>query len=482
VHTTTLRIFSDHIVEAKLTSIPQTAYSTTPVALFMVMNQTSEGKAVLDRYVTNLTKNYKPIEMKHYYNYFNIVEALRRNVDSQFTDDHEHSVNLKFALSTYGTMESKLKDYHDEVFVPKLRKYMATNDAIRTAIAEELSTGFISQLPPICLLREYLVDAEKFDTMAIASHELVEKLGFKITHSDGLRGIDVFGQLQPLPPSHRRHFTPVNVGHDFVRSTDDNRLDDYARRVKLHHVDSPGNLILIDLTINGALYNPQNDDEFKLDKTFKGKKLLTGRYNASCLYTVAQLEKYEGFLVHVGIPFFSPPAGGVSKTPFIKEMKRLLDNYSLFLSPTPITDPWGAYLVGIKRTRITPSHIPSTAKIIDLRTRMITLNVFKMRALIHGFGGYVTDTSRILDLNERAYDGLEIALRKLRTLRTKVVGSGESYLDYVHLVKGKNEKFNNIVKESQVDTFFSNADYTNAQANMHTEEDLQKLFDEDVVD
>jgi len=139
-------VYMDPILSSKLYSVPSCAYGSEKAGIFMVLNWSVEGGRVIKKYTDALKKDIEITPQSSYTNYYAIVRHHLKNVTPSFNfngTDYDYESLLK----KFGGRVDMLSEYNNSEFVPKLRKVFAVNQAVLTAIAEELSFGGVHVLP-----------------------------------------------------------------------------------------------------------------------------------------------------------------------------------------------------------------------------------------------------------------------------------------------------------------------------------------------
>jgi len=196
-------VYMDPILSSKLYSVPSCAYGSEKAGIFMVLNWSVEGGRVIKKYTDALKKDIEITPQSSYTNYYAIVRHHLKNVTPSFNfngTDYDYESLLK----KFGGRVDMLSEYNNSEFVPKLRKVFAVNQAVLTAIAEELSFGGVHVLPMLCVIREML-HPDVASVTAINCHEILEQLGYNIVNSDGNIGQDLYGNFIPLPKTHKKN-------------------------------------------------------------------------------------------------------------------------------------------------------------------------------------------------------------------------------------------------------------------------------------
>jgi len=359
---------------------------------------------------------------------------------------------------------------------------MAVNQAIRTAVAEEISLCGVVQLPPLCRLREFVGDDANYRVVAVAAHDLVTKLGFNIYASDGCIGQLINGKFKHVADTYNVGYKQLDVGHGYApimrpdMPSAKTRLQKYVRSKGdfISGLSIGANDVLVDLTIDGNLYNPQNEDKFAAGDAFKADYLLTGRFDSHGCYTVEDLSRFAAFAVYVGPRFLCPVGKLNDKKKQVASLKALFETYDCTITPTNIADWWGVYLVGTKRGK--SSKCPNYK---DIVMRFVTLNILKAKAVVHGFTEYVVDTYSNHHSQCSFLGKFPVSLKALRSVDGKQIGSDAAYKDYLHTMENKNDRTSNLVRDTDVDNYFrSDINYDNVDSGIKEQAALFALFDE----
>lgn len=441
--------YNDSIYERSLATIPTCAYGSEQASLFAVLTGSDEGRQVIKKYEIALKNDYEPFDIRYYKNYYHAYTTLLCGGENAFYNFGEVEDGWEAALRTYGEKRGEIALYNKDFFEAKLMKIMATNQAIRAAIAEELSIAGIVHLPSLAILRKAFGSDCK--VIAIAAHEIVGKFGFDISHTDGSIGQNLAGEFRGLKLNQQK-IERLDVGHDYAKP-DGTRFAKYYRKRGFLPADI-GDHLLVDLTVDGAMYNPQNKQNFDAGVSFKAKRMLVGVCGQLCLYSADELMRFRGFVVYIGSGFFNPLEMKIEqKRVHIAGVLRLLKKFKLTIGPTNLIDWTGHYLIGVERGVAVDYPDFSLLQLSRIATLM---TITKGKALVNGFAKYNSDPQWTYNYAaEFLPKYFPTVMADLRTVDRVPIGTKAAFSDYIHFMKGKTNLFANLLESSNINEYFS---------------------------
>jgi len=362
-------------IHSACTSVPPQAIGGDRASTFLAICATSQGREMIKAVSEALGNGkYKKADATAYENYTDFYQAA--------VFGKELSKVQEDTRSDYSVSPEKVVEFWDKKLFKSLLKVFSSHLGFLGVIGLESSICGVPALTGLMNLKEMGAFTKPEQVAAIACHELVSKMGGKIVVTDGFAGQSVVGGLfRPINP---KHFKTEGMIHAFL---DNGEVKDANHEGIIPHkryyrgkpyVHTIGVTVLIDLTVPGMLYCPQNALK-AADTTvvFKGQKVLVDDKFTPMLYTPGQLSAYKFFMVYMPITVFTTSS-------YKKPLADLEVTHFLSFSPGPVLCLMGTYVVGWRKDAVLTPPI-RTLTVNKLKNSMVAHLVAKSYLLMDHF-------------------------------------------------------------------------------------------------
>jgi len=290
-------------------------------------------------------------------------------------------------------------------------------------IGLEASICGIPALTGLISLKEMGAFLKTETIAAIACHELVSKLGGKITATDGFAGQSIVGGLfRPINPKYYKTegMIHLNLDNQEVKDANHEGIIPHKRYLRgkqyKHH---SGITVLIDLTVPGMLYCPQNAQKAAdTTQVFKGQKVLVDDKFTEMLYTPKQLAVYKFFMVYMPITVFTTAS-------LKKQMEELEVTHHFSFSPGPVLCLMGTFVIGWRKDVVFDPPI-RTLTANKLKNTMVAHVVSKSYLLMDHFSAIPPKPKLIYN----DLIGYPKALKLTHTMMRRDVGDAVAIREY----------------------------------------------------
>jgi len=362
-------------IHSACTSVPPQAIGGDRASTFLAICATGQGKEMIDAVAGALSDGkYKKADATAYENYTDFYQAA---IFGKTLSKSQEDTRSDFAVSP-----EKVVEFWDKTLFKSLLKVFSSHLGFLGVIGLEASICGIPALTGLISLKEMGAFLKPEKITAIACHELVSKLGGKITATDGFAGQSIVGGLfRPINPKYYKTEGMIHVNLDNKEIKDANHEGiiphkRYFRGKQYEHYS--GITVLIDLTVPGMLYCPQNAQK-AADTTsvFKGQKVLVDDKFTEMLYTPKQLAAYKFFMVYMPITVFTTAS-------LRKQMEELEVTHHFSFSPGPVLCLMGTFVIGWRKDVVPDSPI-RTLTANKLKNTMVAHVVAKSYLLMDHF-------------------------------------------------------------------------------------------------
>jgi len=289
----------------------------------------------------------------------------------------------------------------------------------------------------------------------IAGHEIVDKFSAPIIVTDGYAGQSIIGgEFRPIDP---KYFKTDKM--DIVNLHNSEEKDDHYNTVVPHMrynrrsalVLNERVQVLIDFTIPGLLYCPQNVDKANdTTKKFKGQKILVDDPYTVGLYEPKELSRYHAFMVYFPLSVFTSQK-------LVTQFKALAETHVFSISPAPVLCLMGMYVVGWRNGVFKPTINLKGMSINQLRHNMLVHIVAKTSLLMEHFNGYPANPGLIYQ-HLTSYTKRYPEAHKLMRLG---IGTLKSYKEYAKRTKDPNAKDTKFAPDKQFTEYMKKLDAVN---------------------
>jgi hypothetical protein len=234
-------------------------------------------------------------------------------------------------------------------------------------------------------------------------------------------------------------------------------------------ISSNANVVLFDLTIPGRLFSPQSEEKRDAGVNFIGEKVVYDSHDTlKCLYSVKELQKCDIFMVYANVNFPASVAKDADVGGF--------SQYSFFICPTTILITMGVYLIGIKTSFLSDEDKMGATPWARLSSKMVALNVSKMKAMADGFVGYHPSPIDVSDMSQKLNRYRQVVIDKIMG---SSYGTLEAYKALAKDSKVKMDKAKSMADAARTDTYFTENENT---GNCFDDDDVDEDFADIVVE
>lgn len=408
--------------------IPPNVFGGSRAEVCAAMLSTPLGKALIDKFVEDVGgSNYEKTRAYSFTDYQMFFKESLVEGPTQLTAD---AVSRRKDFATKATgIEVYWKDF---VFKTVL-KVLASHLGFLSTLGTEMSIAGLPCLPGVFTLKKSGAIDQKSSIVAINCHATLVACKILPTHSDFMHGQQAVGGVF-LPLDEKacpaRGVNKVHVKHQY--------LDDkfYGEIIKHKRYDRVGGVpsdlfqdttVLIDLTIPGLLYLPQNIEKAKENKEFKGQGVLIDDPETTCLYDFKDLANCRAFMVYINHKV-------LLEAGFLRKFG-LLKNFNLSFSPLPAACLLGVYLVGWRTT--IKSDVTFKVRALEpkvLRNNVIVHLVTKNHMVTDHFSRIPIDPGLIYDsltnflplLDITALDQIRVGVGTIKSIKEYIKRTRES--------------------------------------------------------
>jgi len=437
---------TDIAVNSQYNFVPQNSLGGDRASTYLAVRATEKGR----RYVTAVenelaSHTYKPASASSYENYHMFYLAA---VHGEQLTPEQSDIRDQYAASP-----AKVTKWWEDVIFPDLLKVFASHLGFMSVIGLELSIAGVPQIPGLLILSE--LGALNKRVACIAGHELVDKFNAPICATDGYAGqSQIGGEFRPIDPKYFKtdKMDIINLGNSEDKDDNYNTLvphKRYARRSALALNERVQ--VLIDFTIPGLYYCPQNVDKANdTTKKFKGQKILVDDAHTVGLYEPKDLARYQAFMVYFPLSVFT-------ENKLVNQFKVLATTHKFSISPAPVLCLMGMYVVGWKNDVIKPVEGIRGMNLTQLRHNMLVHIVAKTSLLMEHFNGYPSNPYLIYT-NLTNYTSKFPSAHKSMRLG---IGSLKSYKEYAKRTKDPNAKDTKFAPDKEFAEYMKKLDAVN---------------------
>jgi len=437
---------SDKAVHSAFNRVPQNALGGDRASTYLAVRATTTGDEFVKAVERELAGyNYKPASASSYDNYHGFfVAAVHEEMLSP------EQVELR---SQYAASPAKVSKWWEDIIFPDLLKVFASHLGFMSVLGLELSIAGLPQVPGLLVLSELGALTQR--VCCIAGHELVEKFNAPIVVTDGYAGQNqIGGEFRPIDPKYFKvdKMEVVNLGNGEEKDDSYNTIvphKRYVRRVSL--VLNERVQVLVDFTIPGLLYCPQNVDKANdTTKAFKGQKILVDDVHTVGLYEPRELIRFNAFMVYFPVSVFTDGK-------LAKQFKELEKTHDFSISPAPVLCLMGMYVIGWKRDGYKQTTKIRGMNYNQLRHNMLVHMVAKTTMLMEHFNGYPANPQMIYNHITSYTKRFPEAHKSMRL----GIGTLKSYKEYAKRTKDPNAKDSKFTPDKRFEEYMKKLDAVN---------------------
>jgi len=437
---------TDKSVNSAFNRVPQNALGGDRASTYLAVRATDKGDSFVRAVEKELAgHNYKPAAASAYDNYHDFFVA---GVHDEILSPQQIELRTQYSASP-----AKVTKWWEDIIFPELLKVFASHLGFMSVLGLELSIAGLPQMPGLLTLSELGALTQK--TCCIAGHELVDKFGAPIIVTDGYAGQNqIGGEFRPIDPKYFKtdKMDVVTLGNGDEKDVNYNTViphKRYVRRVGL--VVKPEVMVLIDFTIPGLLYCPQNAEKANdTTKEFKGQKILVDDVHTVGLYEPKELARYNAFMVYFPVSVFTNGKLAI-------QFKKLEETHSFSISPAPVLCLMGLYVVGWRKDKYKPTTAIRGLNFNQLRHNMLAHIVAKTTMLMEHFNGYPANPKMI-------YNHITSYTRRYpeayKTMRLGI-GTLKSYKEYAKRTRDPNSKDLKFTPDKKFEEYMKTLDAIN---------------------
>jgi len=446
----------DPINRANIASIPLIAYGGDRNAIYSVAMSTKAGREVIRDFEERALGQYEEAPFEIYADYY--MSAVPYLVKGSLLDGdcRRAGAPVKEQVDNNGDKFKGVVTFTDEKF-SEIIKVLAGHQGMRFAIQDEMGFGGTAIAGILNLLTG--LRASKRKALTVCCHTLVLNLGVEILMSDYIAGQNVFGEFVPADPARRKdtRAEAIVLNNDYeATKLDENMVNRFARRSNPSCKTTP---ILVDLTVPGRLYCPQNEEKKNLQEVFRGKNVLHDDKDSRCLYSPDELSEFDGFMVYFSLGVFLDKGDKTRKS--IGRWIKLFTDYDITFSPTTVMHYFGVYMIGVRKKTeaydwsVRSNGVPMGVGDMAMFKKVVVAHVVaKLRCFINHYDKIPGGCRQMFVANADVINSFSDALKPSRVS----VGTRDAYEHLVKASTSVSKTSSDLGADTQYESYFGARD------------------------
>jgi len=363
----------------KLSGLPLFGYGGDKTSVYSVLQSTDGGKEVIKQFTTLFDRDVVKCDVNFFKEFLSVYSYAMSGLGSksQPPSDYTDIPDAGGVVSRYANHTAALVKFTTEK-LDIILKVLSNKQGLRIMIQDQIALGGVYYLPAVAFLCTKLGVGGGAVTEAVTvnCHGIIKTLKyFRIAATDGNDGQLINCTDDP----HKGQFEPgvirLGLTHTYLKDEETTILDKVKgviyKREGSFDLELLKDRVLIDLTIPGYGFNPQQQYAYKTGVDFKGHYVLHDTKDSTCLYNYNNLRGTKGFIVYSSLADWNNDVR-------VRQLTMLHKTHVLTVSPTIVTSFLGVYLVGVRRDCMVFKTDESEVKLSTIRSAAAAMNFSKM--------------------------------------------------------------------------------------------------------